>query len=292
MRVGPVRIVCPRDLSLPIAEKLNTHGKSIAWTQYPFPWAKDLVFTESRVDHPKDLEHLTTLVQGLINQGMTAGLMSVEPIKALFFDMDATVIVEESLVEIAAERGLSAEIHRITDLAMDGKLDFKEALLQRIEMLKGTPRDLVEKVGQRLTLQPGIISLVRRARRENIKCFMVSGGFTILAAPLGKTVGLDGVHANVLGFDHDTLNGKIEGPIIDGLGKKQFLELTCQNLRISLDETIAIGDGANDVPMVQAARFGSGFQPKQALRSSIHFQNQQGDHRLLEYFLFGSLENH
>ncbi len=294
MRPGPIRLVCPESFSVTLENNCGVGSsasadKHFTWTRYPYPWTEGLVFGTWDTDDRKTIDSLTAFVGDLIHKGFTAGIMGTQAIKALFFDMDATVIVEESLVEIASERGLSAEIHRITELAMDGKLDFKEALLQRIILLKGTPKKLVEKVLHRLTLQPGIIPLVGRARENNIKCYMVSGGFTILADPIGRTVGMDGVHANTFGFEGDTLSGRLEGEIVDAIGKKDFLEKTCQALKISPDETIAIGDGANDIPLVSTAAFGSGFRPKHALRSAIHFQNQKGDHRLLEYFLFGSL---
>jgi phosphoserine phosphatase len=289
-----MRLVCPESFSATLANKLkidssSAEGKSSLWTRYPYPWTEGLVFGTWAADDRQTVSDLTECVTDLIHQGYTAGIMGVKAIKALFFDMDATVIVEESLVEIAAERGVSAEIHRITELAMEGKLDFKEALLQRVLLLKGTPKKLVERIGPRLTLQPGIIPLVDRAKKNNIKCYMVSGGFTILADPIGRTVGMDGVYANTFGFEDNALSGQIEGDIVDANGKKHFLEKTCQALKMTTDETIAIGDGANDIPLVSTAGFGVGFCPKQALRSAVHFQNQKGDHRLLEYFLFGSI---
>jgi phosphoserine phosphatase len=143
-------------------------------------------------------------------------------------------------------------------------------------------------------LQPGIQDLVQSAKNQGIPSFLISGGFTILAEPIAEKVGMAGAYANVLEVrrtagDGYELSGKLEEPIVDGLGKKDYLIRTCQTLGYSPDEVVAVGDGANDLSMIHAARYGVGFVPKPALRDAIALQNQLGDHRLLNFFLFGNL---
>ena len=182
---------------------------------------------------------------------------------------------------------------------MAGKIDFAAALRERVAMLEGTPVAEVKALLERLTLQPGITELVDRCRKQRIPCYMVSGGFTILAEPLGEIVGMSGVRANRFGIRTqweerqtaplEVLSGQVEGPLVDAQGKRQYLLETCAQEGFAPSEVIAVGDGANDLLMIETALYGVGLKPKEALRPVLHLQNQLGDHRLLGYFLYGDL---
>lgn len=313
---GSLRIVCPEKYRGDFANILPTRsapsGKksSCVWLderigQKGIPeWAKGISFGEAFVTDDKECANILELVGKIKAEAETVGVMGVpetERIKALFFDMDATVIVEESLVMLAAKRGLARQIERITEEAMAGRLDFVSALRERVAMLKGTPLNEVESLQNELTLRPGICELVERCRERGILSFMVSGGFSILAEPIASHVGMAGWHANTFGI-HSTqeiggggqssthiLSGEVEGAIVDAQGKREYLLGTCQKYGIMPYQAIAVGDGANDLLMIEAAGYGVGLKPKEALRAEIHLQNQLGDHRILGYFLFGSL---
>lgn len=314
INMGPLRIVCHQERRSDFERVLSPDKEgakgSLRWVyEANSPgsvaeprWSRGLSFGEVSPANEGCLPSLFSLVHRLMDQGETVGMMGVRAVshvKALFFDMDATVIVEESLVELAAKRGLSEKIHRITEEAMAGKLDFVEALRLRVAMLEGTPLDTVKELEHQLTLQPGIIELVEGCKQRGIHAFMVSGGFTVLAYPIAARVGMTGCRANTFAVriensagqntPREVLAGGLEGAIIDAQGKKDYLLTTCHQYGLSPIQAIAVGDGANDLLMIQTAAFGVGLKPKQALRPALHLQNQVGDHRVLSYFLFGEL---
>jgi phosphoserine phosphatase len=313
IKVGPLRIVCPRERREGFERILfkGTKEPDRDTVQWAFSenhgdkqphWSRGLSFGNILPPNEASLVETIDLVRHLMDQGDTVGIMGAgeaSKVKALFFDMDATVIIEESLVEIAARRGLSEKIHKITEEAMAGKLDFVGALKKRVAMLEGTPLDVVTDLQHQLTLQPGIRELVDGCKRRGIDAFMVSGGFTVLAQPIALRAGMTGFRANTFEIrleklpgqktPQKVLGGGVEGPIVDAQGKKDFLLATCQEYGISSSQSIAVGDGANDLLMIETAAYGVGLKPKHALRPALHLQNQVGDHRVLSYFLFGEL---
>lgn len=219
--------------------------------------------------------------------GATCGISPIERAKAVFFDMDATVIVEESLVELAAFAGKAEAVGAITERAMAGELDFKAALVERVALLKGLSADVLPVLAERLTLNRGIQPFVAFCREIGVPTFMVSGGFTCLAEVVQRKVGFDAVHANVLGVADGVLTGAVDGEIVDAAGKKRFLIETCARLKIDPKSVAAVGDGANDLPMLEAAGVAVGFRPKPVLLPSLHAQNAVGNHAFLAPLLFG-----
>jgi phosphoserine phosphatase len=218
-------------------------------------------------------------------QGISFGWRPVPQIKAVFFDMDATVIAEESLVELSALAGQEEAVTRITERAMAGELDFKSALVERVALIKGLSMDDVRKVITRLTLNPGIREFVSSCTKKKIPTFMVSGGFTEFAAHVQELVGFVETRTNVLEIENGRLTGRVVGNIVDAQGKKAYLHETCAKLGIKPEEAAAVGDGANDIPMLNAAGLAVGFRPKPVLLDHIHVLNGGGDHRFLEPFL-------
>lgn len=225
------------------------------------------------------------LCRAAFAQGISIGWRSVPRIKAVFFDMDATVIAEESLVELSALAGQSEAVTRITERAMAGELDFKAALIERVALIKGLSVDDVQKVIARLTLNPGIREFVANCTKKNIPTFMVSGGFTEFASHVQRLVGFADTRTNVLETANGRLTGRVIGEIVDAQGKKAYLQEICAKLGIKPEETAAVGDGANDIPMLKAAGLAVGFKPKPVLLDHIHVLNGIGDHRFLEGFL-------
>lgn len=219
--------------------------------------------------------------------GATAGYAPVPRTQAVFFDMDATVIVEESLVELATHAGHGARVLEVTERAMRGEIDFAESLHERVALLKGTSADVVKMVADRLTLNRGIQPFVAFCREVGVPTFMVSGGFTVLAEAIQKKVGFNDIHANILGIAHGKLTGKVDGPIVDAVEKRRYFLETCKSHGIDPKQATAVGDGANDLPMMAAAGMAVGFKPKPVLLPHIHALNAVGNHAFLGPLLFG-----
>jgi phosphoserine phosphatase len=220
-------------------------------------------------------------------KGATFGLCPVRRIKAVFFDMDATAIAQESLVELARAVGKEKEVEAITQRAMAGQLDFKAALVERVAVLSGLSEDVFAQVYSTLIINPGLQAFVAFCREIGVKVYLVSGGFMQLAEPLQRFLGIDDVQANTLEVVNKQLTGRVTGDIIDAEGKRHFMLQTCKSLSISPEEVAAVGDGANDIPMLNAAGVAVGYKPKPILIPHLHAQNAHGDHRFLAPLLFG-----
>ncbi len=236
-------------------------------------------FTGSTLD-----ESLRPLVQKLNMAGRTCALVEEREWKAAFFDMDSTVIAEESIVELARASGKAREVAAITERAMAGELDFATALRARVQMLAGVPDSIFETVSPTLTINPGMAAFAAAARAQGIQLFLISGGFKPLAAVIARALGFDGYDANELAVKGHALTGELQGPLVDGTAKARFLEVTCATLGIARSAAIAVGDGANDLPMLKLAGAAFGYHPKPVLIPHIHGANFH-DHRLLIHTL-------
>lgn len=225
-------------------------------------------------------------IRRLFGRYHTVGVCHVEPVRAVFFDMDATVIKQESLVELAAWAGKGAEVAAITEQAMRGELDYRQSLLERVALLAGLPaEETFAKVLATLELQPGIGGFIEFCHALHVPCFMVSGGFTAVAGPIAQRLGLRHYHSNTLGIADGKLNGHVEGPIVDAAAKRDYLIATSAKLGIDPKQTAAVGDGANDRLMLEAAGVAIGFSPKEVLFS--HLAAVTNDHSFLGPLLFG-----
>ncbi|HET9240641.1 MAG TPA: phosphoserine phosphatase SerB [Oligoflexus sp.] len=216
--------------------------------------------------------------------GATALAVPERPWKAVLFDMDSTVIAEESIVELARAAGRQEEVHRITEQAMAGLLDFKSALRQRVAMLRGVPSDVIDKVGQTLTINPGMHEFAKAARARGIELHLVSGGFNPLAARIVRELDFQGFRANELAVADGQLTGELIGEIVDAEVKANYLDELCKKRGFSPDEVVAVGDGANDLPMLLKAGAAIGYHPKAVLLPHIHGANLH-DHRVLVHAL-------
>ena len=212
----------------------------------------------------------------------TAGVFPVIPIKAMFFDMDATVIAEESIVCLAEITGKQQQVAAVTEKAMNGLIGFDEALKERVATLEGITSQQLANTKDRLTINPGMADLVATANNLGIKSFLVSGGFTQLAQPIADKLGFSGCRANTLEESNGALTGKTVGNIINAEAKLQYIKEICTNHGWDAKEIIAIGDGANDINMMTFAAAAIGFTPKPALHPHIDLANFSGDHNVLE----------
>jgi phosphoserine phosphatase len=193
--------------------------------------------------------------------------------RLLIADMESTIIEQEMLDEIADLRGIKPQIAEITARAMNGEIDFVGALNARVALLAGVPESDIEALMARITFTPGAAALVRTMRANGARTLLVSGGFTLFADRVAATLGFDLVSANVLEFSGppgaQTLTGKVVPPIRDRADKLNKLTEQAGRHRIALSETIAVGDGANDVPMLLAAGLGVAFHAKPAVKQAV-----------------------
>ncbi|MFA7323807.1 MAG: phosphoserine phosphatase SerB [Candidatus Nanopelagicales bacterium] len=183
-------------------------------------------------------------------------------------DVDSTVIQNEVIDLLAEEAGVLAEVAGITERAMAGELDFAASLRERVALLAGLPASAIQRVQQRITLTPGARTLCRTLNTLGYRVCLVSGGFIQVIAPLADELGVDRVRANSLEIQDDKLTGRVLGPIVDRLGKREALEEFAVEFGIPMRRTIAIGDGANDIDMLEAAGLGVAFNAKAAARDA------------------------
>lgn len=186
--------------------------------------------------------------------------------KLLVADMDSTIIGQECIDELADFAGLKCEVAEITERAMQGKLDFKAALRERVALLSGLEEDAIARcLAERVVPNPGAATLVRTMRVGGATALLISGGFLSFAEPIAKLIGFNHVRANRLLFDGNQLSGKVEDPIVDGQAKRDALVETRESLGLRREDVLAIGDGANDRLMIAEAALGVAFRAKPAL---------------------------
>jgi phosphoserine phosphatase len=187
----------------------------------------------------------------------------------LLADMDATMVAEETLDELAGCAGLKDEIAAITARAMNGELDFRAALRERVALLKGLPVAALAETARKVTFNPGAEILIGTLRSHGVHCVLVSGGFTYFTGRVAAALGFDEHHGNRLDISGGSLSGLVAEPILDKSFKRQCLEAAARQLGIPIAETIAVGDGANDLPMLQTAGLGVGWRSKKVLRDAL-----------------------
>lgn len=195
----------------------------------------------------------------------------------LVADMDATVIGQETLDELAGIAGIADRIAPITERAMNGEIGFAEALRARVALLEGLHVGALEAAFDRVTLTPGARTLVQTMRAHGAYTVLLSGGFTFFSARVRSSAGFDLDIANDLGIADDRLDGTVDGPIMAPGAKRDALLRVAADQRIPPAEALAVGDGANDIPMLQAAGLGVAFRPKPAVAAAIDVQLRHAD---------------
>lgn len=222
----------------------------------------------------------------------TAGYSALKTVKAVFFDMDSTVVAEETIVELSRYAGKEKEVAEITERAMLGELDFNAALSERVATLSGLSDDIFEKVAASMTLNKGVQAFTGFCREIGVPVFLVSGGFMQVAEHFQRKIGFQRISANILQVEKGLLTGRIVGPIIDAEAKLAFMKDICAKLGVQTSEVAAVGDGANDLPMLKAAGVAVGFCPKPILYEHVHAVIADGDHSFLAPLLFGRSIQH
>ncbi|MDP2127254.1 MAG: phosphoserine phosphatase SerB [Pseudohongiella sp.] len=188
--------------------------------------------------------------------------------RLVVFDMDSTLIDAEVIDELAKAAGVGEQVVAITERAMRGELDFQASFRERMALLKGLPESTLEDIAQTLRLTEGAETLISQLRRLGYKTAILSGGFTYFAERLQKRLGIDYVYANTLLVKDGLVTGEVQLPIVDGQRKADLLRELAQREGISLEQTIAVGDGANDLPMLSIAGLGVAFRAKPLVKKS------------------------
>ncbi|MCV7243853.1 phosphoserine phosphatase SerB [Mycobacterium mantenii] len=186
--------------------------------------------------------------------------------RLIVFDVDSTLVQGEVIEMLAARAGAEGKVAAITDAAMRGELDFAQSLEQRVATLAGLPASVIDEVADQLELMPGARTTLRTLRRLGYACGVVSGGFRRIIEPLAEELMLDYVAANDLEIVDGTLTGRVIGPIVDRAGKATALREFADQVGVPMAQTVAVGDGANDIDMLAAAGLGIAFNAKPALR--------------------------
>ncbi len=202
----------------------------------------------------------------------------------LVADMESTIIEQECLDELADKVGIRDKIADITERAMRGELDFEPALRERVKLLQNLPITTLEDIyHERVTLMPGAQTLIATLKQNGTYCALVSGGFTFYAQRIAETLGFDFYQSNNLGIKDERLDGTVIDPILGRSAKAEILEEIAATRGLALSQTIAVGDGSNDLAMIDIAGFGVAFRAKPAVAAAANICVNHGDLTALLY---------
>jgi phosphoserine phosphatase len=235
---------------------------------------------------PKSTDPLATARLHIKDRAIDAALVPSENRrkKLLIADMDSTMIEQECIDELADALGIKDEVADITARAMNGELDFEQALDTRVALLKGLERAVIEEIRrERITLAPGGRALVHTMKAYGAYTALISGGFTFFADYIAKRIGFDEATANVLEFADDKLTGTVTKPIVDKTTKLARLNALAVEHGLSQVDTLAVGDGANDLDMIRASGLGVALHAKPVVAEQAHVRIDHGDLTALLY---------
>ncbi|MEM9853479.1 MAG: phosphoserine phosphatase SerB [Pseudomonadota bacterium] len=245
----------PRDLDA---------GRAFEFVARHFP--EETAFEEARAHFGKTGIDLNRLSEGFRQKRM------------LIADMDSTMIEQECIDEMADHAGIGAHVAKITARAMDGKLGFEEAMLERVSLIKGLPLAALDEVfAERITYMPGGDVLLATMRRSGAHCALVSGGFTFFTERVASALGFDEHRANALLHADGRLSGDVARPILGRDAKVEALEEISARLELSPADAIAVGDGANDLGMLERAGMGVALHAKPSVQAECDIRINHGD---------------
>lgn len=205
--------------------------------------------------------------------------------KLIVFDMDATLIKQEVINEMAMVHGVGDEVKAITKRAMNGDLNFDESLRLRVGYLKGLERTKMENILNHLELSEGTAKLIREVKKLGYKTAIISGGFKYFAENFRQRLQMDYVFANDLEWDGDVLTGRVSGNIVNAEEKARLIGELAKKENLTIDQVVAVGDGANDIPMLLTAGFGIAFHAKEKVKREANHQMGHGPMSIILYFL-------
>ncbi|MEC8642413.1 MAG: phosphoserine phosphatase SerB [Pseudomonadota bacterium] len=253
------------------AAGIMAHAEHAAWLHQGWAWE-----VPADIDGPHDL---AALRQQASEQGTDINILPAagRRKRLLIADMDSTIITSESLDDMARIAGLAEAIIPITARAMRGELDFEAALDERVALLRGQPEGLIDRALAEAELTGGAVNLVRTMRAHGACCYLVSGGFTAITDPVAAMCGFNDHHANILEAEDGLLTGTVTKPVLDRESKLAFLDRYCADLGLGREDAVCVGDGANDLAMLQAAGLGVALKGKPVLREAVALQLNHTD---------------
>lgn len=188
--------------------------------------------------------------------------------RLICFDMDSTLIETEVIDELAERAGVGDAVREITARAMRGEIDFRESFTERVALLKGLDVSVMEEIARNLPITEGLERMMTILKRVGYKTAILSGGFTYFGNYLRQKYGFDYVYANELEIEQGKLTGRYVGEVVDGRRKAELLRLLCQFEEINIAQSVAVGDGANDLPMLNLAGLGIAFHAKPKVKAT------------------------
>ena len=206
----------------------------------------------------------------LIDAALTWGGLAEHGPQLIVTDVDSTFITDEVIELLARRAGKEDAVAEVTERAMRGELDFAQSLSERVSALAGLPVSVIDDVARDITMTPGAEALVRLAHQHGARFCLVSGGFTKILDPLAERVGIDRWIANELEVDDGRLTGRTIGPVVDRQAKAVQVTSWAEEFGVSLDRTVSVGDGANDLDMLAISGLGVAFQAKPVVREQAH----------------------
>ncbi len=205
--------------------------------------------------------------------------------RLIVFDMDSTLIQTEVIVEMADKHGIKNKVHEITERAMNGELNFDQSLEERVSLLKGFETSHMQEIAQNLPLTPGVEEFIKTVKSLGYKTAIISGGFQFFANHLKNKLGIDYAFANDLEESEGLLTGKVRGNIVNAEQKAFLLDFLSQQEGIHIEQVVAIGDGANDLPMLSRAGLGIAFHAKKIVKEKAGHHMSHGPMTSILYFL-------
>ncbi len=268
----------------PVLDRVTVESLRNAWGGGAARWLDPGVAAEFDLDHvPANRWEVWEGLQAL-QVDMVVQKVEGRKKRLLIADMDSTMIRQECIDELADEAGVGAHVAAITARAMNGELDFEAALRERVGLLKGLPEAVIARVlRDRITLMPGGKVLLATMKAQGAYAALVSGGFTAFTAAVAELLGFDENRANTLHLAEGCLTGTVAEPILGKEAKLQALQEITARLRITPAEAIAVGDGANDLPMLLAAGTGVALHAKPRVQADCDIRVNHGDLTALLY---------
>ena len=205
--------------------------------------------------------------------------------RLIVFDMDSTLIQSEVIVEMAKVHGVGEKVHEITERAMNGELDFDQSLIERVKLLKGLDENKLQGILENINYTSGVQKFIQTVQKLGYKTAIISGGFTYFANSFKDDLGINYMFANELEVSDGKLTGRVKGQIVNAEKKALILEMIAQQENINLAQVVAIGDGANDLPMLAKAGLGIAFHAKEIVKQNAQQNMSHGPMTSILYFL-------
>jgi phosphoserine phosphatase len=248
---------------------------------YPIRFSRNINVLKGTLECTFDFELVNSSLMNLaalyrIDIALIPSAIFDSPKKLVVFDMDSTLITAEVIDEMASKHGVGDKVKLITTRAMNGELDFNQSLTERVSLLKGFHRRHMQDILSELTFTPGTAEFLQTLKQAGIKTAIASGGFEYFARHVQEKLQMDYCFANNLEFDGDVLSGNIHGPIVNAEVKQQIVTELAQKEHLRLDQVVAIGDGANDIPMLLKAGLGIAIHAKEKVQKAARYRINYG----------------